>query len=153
MMVSRIAAVILALHLAGGFSCAEPPQPISRNELDVLLHAHEDRPLLLVYWASWCVPCRNYRKKLEAVRAEYPETRLRMLAVAVDTPERVEAYLAQAPLPYPVRITDAELLRERTGRPVPTTLLIRRDGTVERELVGDTSEKRLHHYVERILMP
>ena len=37
------------------------------------------------------------------------------------------------------------------GMPVPTTILYRRDGSVERELVGDVSEKRLGHYVGRIV--
>lgn len=57
------------------------------------------------------------------------------------------AYLARSPLPYPARIGDAELIKARSGMPVPTTILYRRDGSVERELVGDVSEKRLGHYV------
>ena len=52
---------------------------------------------------------------------------------------------------YPARIGDAELIKARSGMPVPTTILYRRDGSVERELVGDVSEKRLGHYVGRIV--
>ena len=89
---------------------------------------------------------------LEKIRAVYPESELRMLAVSLDRdPGPAMAYLARSPLPYPARIGDAELIKARSGMPVPTTILYRRDGSVERELVGDVSEKRLGHYVGRIV--
>ncbi len=75
-----------------------------------------------------------------------------MLGVSLDRdPERVAAYLERHPLPYPALLGDPALLEARWGMPVPTTILYRRDGTVERELVGDASEKRLRHYVGRIV--
>ena len=75
-----------------------------------------------------------------------------MLAVSLDRDlGPAMAYLARSPLPYPARIGDAELIKARSGMPVPTTILYRRDGSVERELVGDVSEKRLGHYVGRIV--
>ena len=75
-----------------------------------------------------------------------------MLAVSLDRdPGMAAACLARSPLPYPARIGDAELIKARSGMPVPTTILYRRDGSVERELVGDVSEKRLGHYVGRIV--
>lgn len=123
-----------------------------RTELARIVHEGDGRPLVLVYWTSWCVPCRHFREKLEKIRAGYPESELRMLAVSLDRdPGMAAAYLARSPLPYPARIGDAELIKARSGMPVPTTILYRRDGSVERELVGDVSEKRLGHYVGRIV--
>lgn len=138
----------LPLRSAGA---GEPPATVSEAGLARVVEG-DGRPLVLVYWASWCVPCRRFREKLEKIRAEYPGADLRMLGVSLDRdPERAAAYLAESPLPYPALLGDADLIRARSGMPVPTTILYRRGGAVERELVGDVSEKRLRHYVERIV--
>lgn len=130
---------------------AAPLETVSETGLERIILEGEG-PLVLVYWASWCVPCRHFREKLEKIRAEYPEGELRMLGVSLDRdPERVATYLERHPLPYPALLGDSALLEARSGMPVPTTILYRRDGTVERELVGDASEKRLRHYVGRIV--
>lgn len=142
-------AVLFCLPRSAG--AGEPLAVVSETELARIVHEGDGRPLVLVYWASWCVPCRHFREKLEKIRAVYPESELRMLAVSLDRdPGPAMAYLARSPLPYPARIGDAELIKARSGMPVPTTILYRRDESVERELVGDVSEKRLGHYVGRI---
>ena len=134
-------AVLFCLPRPAG--AGEPLAAVSESELARIVHEGDGRPLVLVYWASWCVPCRHFREKLEQIR---------MLAVSLDRdPGPAMAYLARSPLPYPARIGDAELIKARSGMPVPTTILYRRDGSVERELVGDVSEKRLGHYVGRIV--
>ena len=126
-------------------------ETVSEAALERIIREGEG-PLVLVYWASWCVPCRHFREKLEKIQSEYPEGELRMLGVSLDRdPERVAAYLERHPLPYPALLGDPALLEARWGMPVPTTILYRRDGSVERELVGDVSEKRLGHYVGRIV--
>ena len=156
---SRLRVNIVALYVA--FMClmgfftqqtaAESLETLSDIELEEMLEA-TDKPFILVYWASWCVPCRHFREKLEQIRKDYTEESLCMLAVSLDRePQRVAAYLAETPLPYPARIGDAALQKARAGMPVPTTVLYRRDGTVDHTLVGDVSEKRLRHYVERIV--
>ncbi len=126
-------------------------ESISETELENLIRQNRE-PMLLVYWASWCVPCRNFREKLERIRSSYPEAELRMLAVSLDrNEEQVTAYLNRHPLPYPVLLGEVSLLEACSGMPVPTTVLYNRDGSVEKKLIGDASEKRLRHYVERIV--
>ena len=143
-------AVLFCLPLSAG--AGEPLAAVSESELARIVHEGDGRPLVLVYWASWCGPCRHFREKLEKIRAGYPESELRMLAVSLDRdPGMAASCLARSPLPYPARIGEAELIKARSGMPVPTTILYRRDGSVERELVGDVSEKRLGHYVGRIV--
>lgn len=132
---------------------AEDPPVVSIKALQQRIASESGHPFVLVYWASWCVPCRHFRKKLETLRSRYPEEQLHMLAVSLDSDrQRVRDYLAKSPLPYPTVIADKALRAESMGG-VPTTVLYRRDGSVERRLVGDVAEARLNHYIRRILQP
>lgn len=107
-------AVLFCLPRSAG--AGEPLAAVSESELARIVHEGDGRPLVLVYWASWCVPCRHFREKLEKIRAVYPESELRMLAVSLDRdPGPAMAYLARSPLPYPARIGDAELIKARSG--------------------------------------
>ena len=109
-------AVLFCLPRSAG--AGEPLAAVSESELARIVHEGDGRPLVLVYWASWCVPCRHFREKLEKIRAVYPESELRMLAVSLDRdPGPAMAYLARSPLPYPARIGDAELIKARSGMP------------------------------------
>lgn len=109
-------AVLFCLPRSAG--AGEPLAAVSESELARIVHEGDGRPLVLVYWASWCVPCRHFREKLEKIRAGYPESELRMLAVSLDRdPGMAAAYLARSPLPYPARIGDAELIKARSGMP------------------------------------
>ena len=75
-------AVLFCLPRSAG--AGEPLAVVSETELARIVHEGDGRPLVLVYWASWCVPCRHFREKLEKIRAGYPESELRMLAVSLD---------------------------------------------------------------------
>ena len=81
-------AVLFCLPRSAG--AGEPLAAVSESELARIVHEGDGRPLVLVYWASWCVPCRHFREKLEKIRAGYPESELRMLAVRwTGTPDRL----------------------------------------------------------------
>lgn len=149
--------MLVVLMLCGAL-CAAPaaaedrPPTVSQAELQDRIAQSRGTPLMVVYWASWCAPCRRYRAKADAVRGRYPESRLHMLGVSLDANrDRAAAYLTRQPLPYPTVFADTALIAARLGKAVPTTVLYRRDGTVERELIGDVSEKRLDHYIRRIV--
>lgn len=148
---------VLALSLLLLFTTISParadnPPVVSAEVLQQQLQVKVGHPLVLVYWASWCIPCRHFKEKLAALRSFYPEEQLHMLGVALDNDlQRVTNYLAQHPLPYPTVIADKALRAAKKDMPVPTTVLYRRDGSEERRLVGDVTEARLNHYVRRIL--
>jgi len=61
----------------------------------VRLSEQRGKPLLLDFWASWCLPCREQAKVIEAIRATHPE--LVVLGVNVsDDPAKARAYLAES---------------------------------------------------------
>ena len=48
------------------------------------------RPLLVNFWATWCVPCREEFPDLVKIRGEYDESRLDFVLVSLDDPSDID---------------------------------------------------------------
>jgi thiol-disulfide isomerase/thioredoxin len=89
------------------------------------------RPLLIVYWAAWCNPCRQEAPLLRKLKSDYGE-RLLMVGIAAGDGEGVdEARLAAKKwqLNYPVIFDQDESLRMIFNvQMIPQLILIGPDG-------------------------
>ncbi len=90
------------------------------------------KPVILNFWASWCLPCREEAPLLQATWEKYREQGLVLLGVDyVDTEAEAKKYLAEFKITYPngpdvgTRISKVYRI---TG--VPETYFITRDGKV-----------------------
>ncbi|MFQ5926042.1 MAG: tetratricopeptide repeat protein [Terriglobia bacterium] len=100
------------------------------------------RPLLLNFWATWCVPCQQEMRLWKEHYAELRAAGTAIVAVSVDEPDdrgKVEQFVRQRQLPFPVLLMDAETLRRydifyrglfyrSTGLQIPTTFLLDAQG-------------------------
>lgn len=64
------------------------------------------RPLMVNYWATWCVPCRKEIPLLNALRAERSAQRVEIIGIAVDFHDDVVAYAKETPISYPVLVAE-----------------------------------------------
>ena len=88
---------------------------------------------LLQFWASWCPYCRKDMALMKDLAARYGDKGLRIVTVSIDEdPEKLNTFLAEQPLPYPVISIAAS--PELTGlyemRGVPAYFLIDRQGVI-----------------------
>ncbi len=63
------------------------------------------KPVLIVFWATWCPYCRAEQPKLARLRQSIPRSKLAILAVdvgSVDPLTRVKDYIKANPVPYTV---------------------------------------------------
>ena len=105
------------------------------------------RPHLLVFWASWCGPCRAEMPGLVALHRSAGD-QLRLVSFAVDetAADAQQAATAQA-LPYPVVSDPALAVADRFQvESTPTLILIGADG---RELARGKRLERLHDALVR----
>jgi thiol-disulfide isomerase/thioredoxin len=90
------------------------------------------RPVLLNFWATWCLPCLGEMPELAALQERFGNEGLAVVGVNIDTPElltRVRAMVAERKLPFTIWLDPAgKLVRPLKVEVLPTTLVFDRSG-------------------------
>jgi len=96
------------------------------------------RPVILNFWASWCIPCRDEAPLLEATWREFRARGL--LVIGVDTQDLeapARAFLHELHITYPtLRDPDGSVARRFGATGVPETFFIGRDGLIHGKFPG-----------------
>lgn len=113
------------------------------------------RPVLVNFWASWCVPCRQEMPELAAAWQARRTSGLEVLAVNLTDQERlkdVEAFVVEFALPFPVLLDKRGRVRERYGlAALPTTYFVDSLGVVRGVHAGPLSRPALEKGLALIL--
>ncbi len=111
----------------------------------------DGRPLVLNFWASWCVPCREEMPDLETVARQRPEVLVLGIAVQ-DTEEAARSFAAEIGVTYPLgHDRDGLILDLYPILGLPTTWLIRADGTVADQWSGKLNQDVLNSLIDDLL--
>ncbi|MDH3227965.1 MAG: TlpA family protein disulfide reductase [Thermoleophilia bacterium] len=111
-------------------------------------------PIVLNFWASWCVPCRTEAPVLERLWSRYRDRGLLVLGVNVqDLTGNAKQFDEEFGLSYPsVRDGDDSTMRDFEVTGVPETFVIDRQGRVAALRVGPvTAEEQLVEAIEAVL--
>jgi cytochrome c biogenesis protein CcmG/thiol:disulfide interchange protein DsbE len=106
------------------------------------------RPMVLDFWASWCVPCREELPMLDRLAARY-RGRADLVAVNVEDAENepdVRAFLREAHLTMPVALAERYHVEG-----LPHTVVIDRAGRVAKVFVGETSERAIVEAIDGVM--
>ncbi len=94
------------------------------------------KPLIVHLWASWCPPCRKEMPQLARWMTRHPGARLLVVSLDRDA-DAARAFLQRHRIALPVLTTDSNEAFALGARALPSTILIRADGSVARVLTGD----------------
>ena len=105
----------------------------------VSLQALRGRPLLLNFWASWCLPCRTEMPSLELLATRHEAEGLEVLALNFrETDGAVRRFVEHSGLTLPVlRDRDGAVAQAFGVRIFPTTVAIGRHGRALFSVAGE----------------
>ena len=124
---------------------------------DVSLSDFEGSPLVVNFWASWCLPCRTEMPHLVEAHERYTGDGVRFIGVAIqDENEDALAFIEEFNVPVDagyVMVTDpdGEATIDYGVGGLPITFFIERDGTVHTRWAGVVTGAVLDERIAEIL--
>jgi cytochrome c biogenesis protein CcmG, thiol:disulfide interchange protein DsbE len=103
------------------------------------------KTVVVNFWASWCVPCKDEQPTLEAASKRYDSSKVTFVGVNMqDTREDALGFLNQYHVTYPVVVDpDGKVYINYGVVGVPETYVIDPNGRIQRKLVGPVDESQL----------
>jgi thiol-disulfide isomerase/thioredoxin len=93
---------------------------------------YRGKVVLVNFWATWCEPCRDEMPSIERLRVSLSAEPFEVLAINLAEPlSRIEQFLAQTPLSFPVlRDRDTQTAKAWRARVLPATYLVDAAGRI-----------------------
>ena len=133
---SGVAMTMLVASLAYAATVSGPAPNFtlqSNAGSQVSLASLKGKVVMVNFWATWCVPCRQEMPHLEALYEKYNGLGFELLAVNVEknNAEGARKWLEETPVTFPVLFDpENQVTKLYKVQTMPSTVLIGRDGTM-----------------------
>lgn len=112
--------------------------------------------LVVNFWATWCVPCREEIPAFIKVQDKFGAKGLQIVGIAVDQLDKVRPYAAEMKINYPILVGDmeaADLARQAGNRlgGLPFTVVFDRTGAAVHTQLGGMNQQKLEALVQPLL--
>lgn len=112
--------------------------------------SQDGMPMVVNFWASWCVPCKQEAPVLNAAARDYAG-RVQFIGVDIqDSDSAGRAYQAEVRSPYPVGPSIAGSYLHWGVTAPPETFFVGPQGIVLSKIVGPVDRQRLEAHISRL---
>ncbi len=120
---------------------------------DFRLADQNGKPVVINFFASWCVSCEEETPSIERVAREYGPEKVIFLGIAVDdTEKKAKQFMQKIGLTIPAGLDKTGEIKDAFGLyGMPTTYFIDKQGLVSYFHPGVVNEQLLKHEIDKIL--
>ena len=138
-------------------SSREPIPQTSFEDLDgspVSFAQHRGRVLIVNFWGTWCVPCREELPELVDLHGRFSGRGVDIIGIAVDSgsADAIRGFADQFGVNYAIWTADtATVMSDFQAVGYPFTLLVDRAGNIAKEFYGAQTVETLATELETLL--
>ncbi len=155
------------LHIAGyGLFFASNPNAIPSAQLqkqakpfeattfdgqEISLAQYKGQPVIVNFWASWCVACRQEAHILEEAHQKYTPKGVVFIGIAInDTREASLGFIQRYGKTYLLAPDDktGSISLDYGVTAVPETFFIDRNGIIQEKVLGAVNRNRLEEFID-----
>ena len=98
---------------------------------------YQGKVVLVHFWATWCLPCKDEVPAINALWERFRERGLVIVAVAEDSKKAVEPFIREQGVKFPVVIDQyGKAFRSYSVRALPSSFIVNRVGNIEGIAIG-----------------
>jgi len=118
----------------------------------VHLSDYRGKAVLLNFWATWCVPCKEEMPWLVAFQKQYAPKGLVILGIAMDeSVEPMRKFAQRMELNYPVLIGNKWIADRYYVKGLPVSIFIDRNGRITDQIPGGATRSFLENEIQLAL--
>lgn len=107
--------------------------------------------VVLDFWATWCMPCREEFPAMEKISAEFGGA-VRFYGISDESPDTVKQFVDETRCRMPMLLDSNREMRRRYGvHKIPALFVIDRDSVVRQQFIGARSESDLRAAIRAVV--
>lgn len=120
------------------------------------LSSFKGRIVILNFWATYCVPCRQEMPDLAAIQNEFAALGVQVIGASTDEAAdrgKVLQFIRETKINFPIWVgaTTSDMLNFGLGTALPGSVIIGRDGKIARVISGVVNQADLKKQIETML--
>ncbi|MBH0157148.1 MAG: thiol-disulfide oxidoreductase ResA [Bacillota bacterium] len=123
------------------------------NGKSVKLSDYRGKGVFLNFWGTWCKPCEREMPYMERQYQKYKDQGVEILAVNIaESNVSVKNFVDRYHLSFPIPMDkDREVTKAFGIGPIPTTVLIDKNGKIVKKTTASLSEKDIISFMNQIV--